>query len=329
MSSGDDEERKIILLRHYTPYYPINVPKELNRPRPNGPYKTQRVVKQKMLRHLVRPSTTRADSLVKLQLRSFAGHNKWSKIKRKKAVNDAARNKVYTKLLNQIAHALRQVDGDQSNAKFVQALQNAKSQGVPKSNIENAIKRGMGESNAAAFEEVSYEGSGPSGSLFIIDCLTDNRNRTGPMIRKIFKDFDGNLGSSGQAQWAFNMAVGRINIDGIAEKHHLELEEIIFDVAMQNGNVVDILSDTSDANAMVNFCVLCDFSDLNSIAKGLDEAIVEKQDGSTMSVDYVHLPKDENMIEVEDDVKEALIEMINEFEDVDDVQQVAHNVNLE
>ena len=74
---------------------------------------------------------------------------------------------------------------------------------------------------------------------------------------------------------------------------------------------------------------MCDFSDLNSIAKGLDEAIVEKQDGSTMSVDYVHLPKDENMIEVEDDVKEALIEMINEFEDVDDVQQVAHNVNLE
>ena len=159
----------------------------------------------------------------------------------------------------------------------MQALQNAKSQGVPKSNIENAIKRVWGSPTQQRLKRYRTR-EVVSGSLFITDCLTDNRNRTGPMIRKIFKDFDGNLGSSGQAQWAFNMAVGGINIDGIAEKHHLELEETIFDVAMQNGNVLDILSDTSDANAMVNFCVLCDFSDLNSIAKGLDEAIVEKQE---------------------------------------------------
>ena len=271
-------------------------------------------------------------------VRTFAGHNKWSKIKRKKAVNDAARNKMYTKLLNQLAYALREVDGDQENAKFVQALQNAKAQGVPKTNIDNAIKRGLGESDGAVFEEVSYEGSGPNGSLFIIDCLTDNRKRTGPQIRKIFKDFEGSLGASGQAQWAFDMSIGKIDIEGLvsADNNTLqEIEEIIFEIAMDNGDVIDIIindnveDDNHNNNNINNFCILCDFNDLNNISKAINNDLVEKNEGSSMNVGYVHIPKDENVIELSDDdneIIEKLNEMISEFEDLDDVQNVFHNV---
>ena len=277
--------------------------------------------------------TTKKRQLV----RTFAGHNKWSKIKRKKAVNDAARNKMYTKLLNQLAYALREVDGDQENAKFVQALQNAKAQGVPKTNIDNAIKRGLGESDGAVFEEVSYEGSGPNGSLFIIDCLTDNRKRTGPQIRKIFKDFEGSLGASGQAQWAFDMSIGKIDIEGLvsADNNTLqEIEEIIFEIAMDNGDVIDIIindnvEDDNHNNNINNFCILCDFNDLNNISKAINNDLVEKNEGSSMNVGYVHIPKDENVIELSDDdneVIEKLNEMISEFEDLDDVQNVFHNV---
>tara|TARA_B110000008_G_C16816727_1_gene502976 strand:- start:36 stop:914 length:879 start_codon:yes stop_codon:yes gene_type:complete len=277
--------------------------------------------------------TTKKRQLV----RTFAGHNKWSKIKRKKAVNDAARNKMYTKLLNQLAYALREVDGDQENAKFVQALQNAKAQGVPKTNIDNAIKRGLGESDGAVFEEVSYEGSGPNGSLFIIDCLTDNRKRTGPQIRKIFKDFEGSLGASGQAQWAFDMSIGKIDIEGLvsADNNTLqEIEEIIFEIAMDNGDVIDIIindnvEDDNHNNNINNFCILCDFNDLNNISKAINNDLVKKNEGSSMNVGYVHIPKDENIIELSDDdneVIEKLNEMISEFEDLDDVQNVFHNV---
>lgn len=267
------------------------------------------------------------------QLRNFAGHNKWSKIKRKKAVNDQARNKMYTKLLNQIAYTLREVDGDQQNAKFFQALQNAKAQGVPKTNIENAIKRGMGESGGAAFEKVSYEGNGPVGSLFVIDCLTDNRKRTGPQIRKIFKDYEGSLGSSGQAAWAFDMGVGRINIEGLGTDE--QLEETIFETAMQNGEIIDIINENNnDENSNDNnnnFCILCEFNDLNTISKALNQVVVEKHEGSSMNVDYVHIPKDESLVEISDEdeeLAEKINEMINEFEDLDDVQHVFHNVNL-
>jgi YebC/PmpR family DNA-binding regulatory protein len=277
--------------------------------------------------------TTKKRQLV----RTFAGHNKWSKIKRKKAVNDAARNKMYTKLLNQLAYALREVDGDQENAKFVQALQNAKAQGVPKTNIDNAIKRGLGESDGAVFEEVSYEGSGPNGSLFIIDCLTDNRKRTGPQIRKIFKDFEGSLGASGQAQWAFDMSIGKIDIEGLvsADNNTLqEIEEIIFEIAMDNGDVIDIIindnvEDDNHNNNINNFCILCDFNDLNNISKAINNDLVKKNEGSSMNVGYVHIPKDENVIELSDDdneIIEKLNEMISEFEDLDDVQNVFHNV---
>ena len=256
---------------------------------------------------------------------------------KEKAVNDAARNKMYTKLLNQLAYALREVDGDQENAKFVQALQNAKAQGVPKTNIDNAIKRGLGESDGAVFEEVSYEGSGPNGSLFIIDCLTDNRKRTGPQIRKIFKDFEGSLGASGQAQWAFDMSIGKIDIEGLvsADNNTLqEIEEIIFEIAMDNGDVIDIIindnvEDDNHNNNINNFCILCDFNDLNNISKAINNDLVEKNEGSSMNVGYVHIPKDENVIELSDDdneIIEKLNEMISEFEDLDDVQNVFHNV---
>ena len=148
--------------------------------------------------------------------RGFAGHNKWSKIKRKKGVNDAARNKIFTKVLREIAFTLRGANNDLSSSKVTQVLAKAKSVGVPKTNIDAAIKRANDATGALeTFEAVEYEGSGPAGSLIIVSALTDNRKRTGPAVRAVFKKFGGALGSEGACSWAFDMHLGEILVSPV------------------------------------------------------------------------------------------------------------------
>jgi YebC/PmpR family DNA-binding regulatory protein len=143
----------------------------------------------------------------------MSGHSKWATIKRKKGATDAARGKVFTKLIREIVTAARIGGGDISgNARLRKAIADAKAEQMPADNIKRAVQRGTGEIEGASYDEVLYEGTGPGGTLFLVEGMTDNRNRTVAELRKIFERHNGVLGSSGTAGWAFDR-LGMIVLD--------------------------------------------------------------------------------------------------------------------
>ncbi len=128
----------------------------------------------------------------------MAGHSKWAQIKRKKAVTDARRGQLFSRLLKEIAVSARLGGGDPAgNPRLRAAIQDAKSSNVPNDNIDRAIKRGTGELDGITLEEVVYEGYGPGGAAVLIEAVTDNKNRTVAEIRHLFSKHGGNLGENG------------------------------------------------------------------------------------------------------------------------------------
>jgi YebC/PmpR family DNA-binding regulatory protein len=135
----------------------------------------------------------------------MSGHSKWATIKHKKGALDAKRGKLFTKLIKELTVAARMGGGDPSgNPRLRKAISDAKSQSMPNDTINRAVKRGTGEIEGAAYEEITYEGTGPAGTLFMVESMTDNRNRTVAEIRKIFEKHNGVLGGGGTAGWAFD-----------------------------------------------------------------------------------------------------------------------------
>ena len=134
----------------------------------------------------------------------MSGHSKWATIKRKKGAADAARGKVFTRLTREISIAARMGGGDPNgNARLRKAISTAKALQMPGDKIDRAIKRGTGEIEGVSYEEVLYEGTGPGGTLLLVEGTTDNKNRTVAELRKIFDKHNGALGSTGTAAWAF------------------------------------------------------------------------------------------------------------------------------
>src|SRR6202167_2526955 len=144
----------------------------------------------------------------------MSGHSKWATIKHKKGALDAKRGKLFTKLIKELTVAARMGGGDTSgNPRLRKAIADAKGQSMPNDTINRAVKRGTGEIEGAAYEEILYEGTGPAGTLFLVEAMTDNRNRTGAEIRKVCEKHNGVLGAAGTAGWAFDrkgiIAVGK------------------------------------------------------------------------------------------------------------------------
>jgi YebC/PmpR family DNA-binding regulatory protein len=134
----------------------------------------------------------------------MSGHSKWATIKHKKGALDAKRGKLFTKLIKEITVASRMGGGDPSgNARLRKAISDAKGQSMPADTIQRAVKRGTGELEGVNYDEILYEGTGPSGTLFLVEAMTDNRNRTVAEIRKVFEKHNGVLGEAGTAAWAF------------------------------------------------------------------------------------------------------------------------------
>jgi YebC/PmpR family DNA-binding regulatory protein len=134
----------------------------------------------------------------------MSGHSKWATIKHKKGALDAKRGKLFTKLIKELTVAARMGGGDPGgNPRLRKAIADAKGQSMPNDTIQRAVKRGTGEIEGAAYEEIMYEGTGPSGTLYLVEAMTDNRNRTVAEIRKIFEKHNGVLGAGGTAGWAF------------------------------------------------------------------------------------------------------------------------------
>lgn len=143
----------------------------------------------------------------------MSGHSKWATIKHKKGAADAKRGKLFTKLIKELTVAARMGGSDVgNNPRLRKAIADAKGQSMPGDTIKNAVKRGAGEMGAVAFEDVVYEGTGPGGTLFLVEGSTDNRNRTVAELRKIFEKNNGNLGGAGVALWAFDR-MGLVTLD--------------------------------------------------------------------------------------------------------------------
>jgi len=158
-----------------------------------------------------------------------AGHNKWSKIKRKKGVTDAKRGALFTKLIREITVAARDGGGDpEYNARLRLAVDTSKANSMPAENIERAIKKGTGELEGVNYEETSYEGYGPGGVALFIECLTDNTNRTVADVRHALTKFDGSLGTDGSVAWQFDRK-GVFTID--ASRYS---EDSVFEAAMRS-----------------------------------------------------------------------------------------------
>jgi YebC/PmpR family DNA-binding regulatory protein len=156
----------------------------------------------------------------------MAGHNKWSKIKRAKAATDARRSKAWARITRDIMVAAREGGGDPSmNPKLALATDKAKSENMPKDNIERAIKRGLGEIEGQDYVEITYEGYGPSGVAILVEALTDNTNRTVADLRHLFSKAGGTLGQAGSVAYLFER-VGIIEIPS-AECDEIRLFELV------------------------------------------------------------------------------------------------------
>lgn len=167
----------------------------------------------------------------------MSGHNKWSKIKHKKAATDAVKSKVFSKHSALITIAVKQSGGDVNSASVLAAVERAKKDSMPKDNIEKALAKGSG-AGGAALEEVMYEGYGPGGVAILIQAVTDNNNRTAPEIRHIFTKSGLELGTPGSAAWAFTKTA-----DGYVPNTPMELDD---ETGEKLASFIEALEDNDD-----------------------------------------------------------------------------------
>ena len=240
----------------------------------------------------------------------MAGHNKWSKIKRKKAVNDARRGAQFTKLIREITVAAREGGGSpEFNARLRLAVETAKAASMPAENIDRAIKKGTGELEGVSYEEVTYEGYGPGGVALFIECLTDNTNRTVADIRHALGKHGGSLGTDGSVAWQFDRK-GQIVID--AARHG---EESVFEAAIEAG--AEDVSNEGD-----ELVVTAEASALGAVQEQLEAAGIRAS-----SAELTMIAKNEVPIAGKD--AEKLLKLLDMLEELDDVQKVHSNADVD
>lgn len=240
----------------------------------------------------------------------MSGHSKWATIKRKKAKTDAARGRIFTRLIKEIIVAARQGGGDEtSNARLRTAVAAAKSANMPVANIERAIKKGTGELEGATYEEVTYEGYGPGGVAIYLDAVTDNKNRTVAEVRHHLSKHGGNLGESGCVAWMFERkGVIQINAEGIDEE---ELMLMVLDAGAE---------DMSEDDGV--FEVVTDPDNFEAVVEALKENGIE-----TESAEITMVPK--NTVKVEGSQAERLLKLMDILEEHDDIQKVYSNFDID
>lgn len=240
----------------------------------------------------------------------MAGHSKWANIKRRKGAVDARRGKIFTRLTKEIIVAARIGGGDPGgNPRLRAAIAAAKSENMPKDKIERAIKKGTGEIEGENYEEIRYEGYGPGGVAVIVECMSDNRNRTVSEVRHAFSKAGGNLGESGCVGWMFDRK-GSITVPAGSID-----EESLMDKAIEAG-AEDVVAE-SDA-----FQVITDPDELESVREALEADGVEIAEAAVAMI-----PK--NTVEVTDEkVARQILRLLETLEDNDDVQSVHANFDI-
>ena len=239
----------------------------------------------------------------------MAGHSKWANIQHRKGAQDKKRGKLFTKLIREITVAARMGGSDlDANPRLRLAVDKAKGQSMPKDNIERAVKRGAGELEGADYTEMRYEGYGPGGTAIMVDCLTDNKNRTVAEVRHAFSKFGGNLGADGSVSYLFNH-VGQLMYPAGSD------EDAVMEAAIEAG-AEDVLVDDDHSIE-----VLTEPTEFESVRDAMT--------GSGLEPEAAQLTMRASTNSALD-VKEAasMIKLLEVLEDLDDVQEVYSNADI-
>ncbi len=240
----------------------------------------------------------------------MSGHSKWATIKRKKALIDSKRGKMFTKCAKEITMAAREGGGNPDmNPRLRAAVLAAKAINVPNANIDRAIKRGTGEIEGAQYEEISYEGYGPAGVAILVEVVTDNRNRTFPEIRKIFEKGNGTLGNPGSVAYLFEKK-GIIAIDA-----SLTTEDALMEHVLEAG--ADDIALEGEA-----FTVTTGPQAFHAVLSALEKASL-----ATASAEMSMVPTTQTRVEGKD--AESVLKLIEMLEEHDDVQNVWANFEMD
>ena len=235
----------------------------------------------------------------------MSGHSKWSTIKHKKGALDAKRGKVFTRVLKEITVAARLGGGDvAANPRLRLAVDLAKANNMPKENWERAIKKGTGELEGVAYEEVLYEGYGPGGAAILVEALTDNKNRTTPEIRSYFSKFGAELGASNSVSYMF-VKQGQIVVEPEVA------EDKVMEVALEAG--ADDVQDEDGA-----WVISTDPANYQVVKDAVDAAALPLIEAKIIRTSAVK-------VTLADDKLKSFLKLIDLLEDNDDVQNVWHN----
>ncbi|MGC4094827.1 MAG: YebC/PmpR family DNA-binding transcriptional regulator [Polyangiaceae bacterium] len=239
----------------------------------------------------------------------MSGHSKWATIKRKKGATDAARGKVFTKLTRELFTAARIGGGDpDGNSRLRAAIAAAKAQQMPNDNIKRAVQRGAGGGEGQAFEDVLYEGTGPGGCLFLVEGMTDNRNRSAAELRKIFEKHSGQMGGSGTAGWAFD----RLGV--ITLEKSVVSEDQVMETAVGAG-----AEDYRDEGEV--WTVYTPAADLDRVNAAFETAKLPVQ-----SAKVAYVPKNKKTVSGRE--AEVCINLVESLDDHDDVQHVYSDFDI-
>ena len=239
----------------------------------------------------------------------MAGHSKWANIQHRKGAQDKKRGKLFTKLIREITVAAKMGGGDaDANPRLRLAIDKAKAQSMPKDNIERAVKRGAGELDGDEYFEIRYEGYGPGGTAVMVDCLTDNRNRTVAEVRHAFSKFGGNLGADGSVAYLF-AHVGQLlyppgsNEDAIMEA---AIEAGAEDVVVDPDGSIEVLTDPGDYEDVVK--------KMRKAGHKPESAELTMRAATSSTLDA--------------DTASSMVKMLEMLEDLDDVQSVYSNADI-
>ena len=239
----------------------------------------------------------------------MAGHSKWANIQHRKGAQDKKRSKLFTRLIREVTVAARMGGGDiAANPRLRLAVDKAKAQSMPKDNIERAIKRGSGELEGAQFEEVRYESYGPGGTAVMVDCMTDNRNRTVADVRHAFSKHGGNLGADGSVSYLFNHT-------GLLSYPPGSSEDQVMAAAIEAG------AEDVQVDADGSIQVLTDPLELAQVRSAMEQAGLppEQAELTMWATTGTELGADDAA---------SMVKLLETLEDLDDVQNVYSNADI-
>lgn len=239
----------------------------------------------------------------------MSGHSKWATIRHKKGAADAKRGKLFTKLIKEITVSARMGGGDiEANPRLRTAVLKARTANMPKDNIDRAIKKGTGDLEGVDYVEITYEGYGPGGVAVMVECLTDNRNRTAADVRSIFSKAGGNLGENGCVSYMFNRK-GLISFD--ASKY---TEDQVLEVALEAG-----AEDVSTSSGSIE--VVTNPDDFEAVLNALQSQGLEHENAEISMVP-------DATVSLDDETTRKVLKLVDTLDDHDDVQEVSSNLDV-